>query len=69
MFPVGFSLDAIGRDATSALPDAPVIDNVDTAPAAARTRVVLAAALRGLATRASRAAERVEPLQLRPRGA
>lgn len=63
MFPAGFSLivDAARRDATSALPDAPVLADDDTASVSARARVVLATALRSIAAHAGSAAERVEP--------
>jgi hypothetical protein len=53
-------VDAARRHATSALPDAPV---EDAAPARARTR--LATVLRGIATIADSAADRVEPRQPR----
>lgn len=60
MFPAGsLVVDATRRHATSALPDAPVVP--DAPPA--RTRITLAAALRGIATHAANAAERLEPLR------
>jgi hypothetical protein len=58
MFPAGsIIVDATRRHATSAQPAAPV--EPDAGPARGRTAV--AAALRGLATRADRAARRIEP--------
>jgi hypothetical protein len=58
MFPAGsIIVDATRRHATSAQPAAPV--ERDAEPA--RGRTVLAAALRGPATRADRAARRIEP--------
>ena len=62
MFPAGsVAADATRRHATSALPDAPV----ETVEEPARVRTVLAAALRGVAAGAGRAAERLEPRHLR----
>lgn len=63
MFTVGSSLivDCTRRIATSALPDAPVVGDVESAPTSARARGALAAALRSVAARAGSAAERVEP--------
>ncbi len=66
MFPVGFSFDAARRDATSALPDAPVVEDVEPAPVLAPARTALAMALRGVAARAGSAAERIEPLHAGP---
>ena len=64
MLPVGFPLvvEATRRDATSALPGAPVVDTTDAPRRATRARHSLASALRAVATRADHAAERVEPL-------
>lgn len=63
MFPAGsVAAEATRRHATSALPDAPVVE--DSAERA-RVRVALAAVLRGVAAGAGRAAERLEPRHLR----
>ena len=63
MFPAGsIVVDASRRRALAALPDAPVVEDAD---GPGRVRVALAALLRGVATHAGRAAERIEPLHLR----
>lgn len=63
MFPNGsLVVDATRRLATSALPDAPVVEDVDVTRAG--VRAALAAALRGVAAHASSAAERIEPLHM-----
>jgi hypothetical protein len=63
MFPAGsIAADATRRHARSALPGAPVVEDA-TEPA--RVRIALAAALRGVAAGAGRAAERLEPRHLR----
>lgn len=75
MFPVGFDmvLDVTRARAQSALPNAPVRVDDSTrdeprlsreparTPVRARLRSTAAASLRTLATRATRAAERIEP--------
>lgn len=69
MYPVGFhlALDATRNHAQSALPDAPVLpDEVPRPSASVRWRLALASGLRALASRADDAAERVEPLVVRP---
>jgi hypothetical protein len=62
MFPAGsVAADATRRYATSALPGVPVVEDTGRP---ARVRVALAAVLRGVAARAGRAAERIEPVRL-----
>jgi hypothetical protein len=63
IFPAGsIAADATRRRAMSALPDAPVVEDVNEP---AGVRVALAAVLRGVAAGAGRAAERLEPRHLR----
>lgn len=63
MFTAGtLAVDAARRHATSALPEAPVVEDAGATPA----RATLAAALRAVATVAGSAAERLDPRHRNP---